>query len=207
MSPWVRRDMIGSIMRLGCGSQASFIKLFQWFRSGVLGTSPRDIRVGEERFIRRWGGLKPDLSTIRFQKEHHFCPVGAETGFRPDGRPIEVLESAGQNVLIVPPWDDRTAMLNLMASLQRTPRFGFLASCTSRRRAEICGRVETTLERYGARHSEQPTFPIIDAHLAPEREAGMYLGVQATFVDETWGNARQSIRRASDCGRRILRGA
>ena len=164
-------------------------------------------RVGEERFIRRWGGLNPDLSTRQFQKEHHFCPVGAETGFRPDGRPIEVLESAGQNVLIVPPWDDRTAMLNLMARLQKGSQdlaFWFRAPVGegSRYAAELRQHWNDT-ERAP---SEQPTFLIIDAHLAPEREAGVYLAVHAVFVDETWGNARQSMRRASDCGRRILRG-
>ena len=75
--------------------------------------------------------------------------MGAETGFRPDGRPIEVLESAGQNVLIVPPWDDRTAMLNLMASLQKDPKIWLLAVHQPEKGRDK--RMRTTLERYGAR--------------------------------------------------------
>jgi hypothetical protein len=48
---------------------------------------------------------------------------------------------------------------------------------------------------------------VVDAHLAPDREAGLYLAADAVYVDEAWPDADRAARRASDCGLPALVGA
>ena len=161
----------------------------------------------EARFVDRWGSLEPDLSVLSFDAVLHVQPLGAETGFRPDGRPVEIVESGLRNVLIIPPWDNSDAMVSLMLDLAGIPRENAFWFRTPHGQGQrYVDALHSYWESAGLSVSEQPNMMIVDAYLAPEREAGLYLAANVIFVDENWSNARRSIRRASDCGRPVLRG-
>ncbi len=142
------------------------------------------------RLARRPGGP--------FDREAHFVPFGSEAGFRPDTPPVRVVEAADRNVLVVPPWDDDAALRALLTSLA--------PGCAYWLRAAP-GEAPTCVARLGRLGVPEATVLVVDAHLAPDREAGLYLAADAVYLEETWPDADRVARRASDCGLPALVGA
>ena len=162
------------------------------------------------RFARRWGALPNGeslpLPSEAFDKEVHFSPFGAESGFRPDARPVLVMDAARRNLLVFPPWADTTALGALLALLghsdDRTATWLRAPAGEGEAHARSLG---TALAKLGDAGGD-PTLMVVDAPLAPDREAGLYLAADAVYVDESWPGIERVIRRTIDCGRPLLRG-
>lgn len=164
---------------------------------------------GAARFRRAWGAL-PTADAVPeaegpYEADRHRLPVGAEHGFRPDQRPVTVEEAAARNVLVYPPWDDAGALAALAALLREAgadENVGFWLRCAP-------GQGEAARAAFVAAAGEGalPDVRVVDAPLAPDREAGLYIAAQAVLVDEGWPEAPQTLRRAADTGRPALRDA
>ena len=166
---------------------------------------------GLARFVKRWG-VSPDelrdAPPAEYDRDLHYRTPGAEEGYRPDTRPVAVVERKERNLLLVPPVDDDSTMQELLRSLTvlpktlavwfRVPPGGGAAAAKS---------VSDHLRALQLSEGDLPDLLIIDAHLAPEREGGLYVAADAVLVQESWPNADESIRRAADCGRLVLRDA
>ncbi|MCB9535131.1 MAG: glycosyltransferase family 2 protein [Myxococcales bacterium] len=163
---------------------------------------------GAERFRRAWGALPTDDAVPDaegpYEAERHRLPVGAEHGFRPDQRPVTIEEAAARNVLVYPPWDDAAALAALAGVLRDAPAAdaAFWLRCAP-------GQGETAKAAFEAAAGDGPLpdVLVVDAPLAPDREAGLYVAAQAVLVDEAWPDAPQTLRRAADTGRPALRDA
>jgi hypothetical protein len=162
------------------------------------------------RFARRWGGCPREntlpVPAVAFDKSVHFAPFGSESGFRPDARPVMVEEAAARNLLVFPPWQDTDALSSLLVQLGKadvdTATWLRAPSGEGTAHARVLG---TALTSAGTPHLD-PTLLVVDAPLAPEREAGLYLAADAIYVDEAWPGTEVIIRRTIDCGRTLLRG-
>jgi len=161
-----------------------------------------------ERFEVRWGfapvpGPLPDVSEP-YERARHFVNFGAEEGYRPDTRPLRIEEAAQRNVLIVPPWEDDSALAALLATLSSAADRGVAFWLRSG-----VGDGDAAVERLAALagDEEQVSVLVVDARLAPEREAALYVTADAVYVDDAWPEADVHARRATDCGRPVLRGA
>ena len=178
----------------------------------VVEGEPPDVAGATDRFEARWGFVpEPGAALPRvddiYERERHFVHFGSEEGFRPDARPLVVLEAAPRNVLVVAPWDDEAAVAGLLRDLD-----GLQAEVAFWLRVEVNGgdataaRLEAIARREGLDPAKLPSLLLLDAHLAPEREAALYVTADAVYVDDVWPDADLQARRATDCGRPILRG-
>jgi glycosyltransferase involved in cell wall biosynthesis len=164
---------------------------------------------GVLRFARKWG-FEPDGEGPRrmdgpFDRDRHHVPFGAEHGFRPDVAQLEVVEAAARNILVIPPWEDAAALQALSAgwrALGPTPGVSWWLRCAPSEGPAQLARLAALLGDPEA----VPDLLVVDAPLAPEREAGLYVSVDAVFVDEGWPEAELTARRTADCGRVLIRG-
>ena len=164
-----------------------------------------------ERFLKKWGferaenGYKPTgLESISYDRAKHFAPFGAEEGFRSDGRPLLVEEARKRNVLVVPPWgedDALTAVLRVLAPL--TGEVSFWVRCPPYEGKSYLSTLEKLAKK--ANIAVKADLRVVDAPLAPDREAGLYLASSAVYVLEDWPDADLVLRRAADCGLHTLR--
>jgi glycosyltransferase involved in cell wall biosynthesis len=162
------------------------------------------------RFVARWGS-PPDavLNGVlpSFDAGEHHCRAGAEEGFRPDARPVTVSEAKERNVLINPPWDNPTALSALVTQLAENERgSGIWLRAPVGGGTSAVQALSDTVRSIDCSVDDLPDVLVIDAHLAPEREGGLYTAADAIFTSDDWPSAAQTIRRGVDCGRQILRG-
>ncbi len=160
-----------------------------------------------DRFEARWGFVPPASGPLPavdepYERARHFVHFGAEEGFRVDTRPLFVEEGAERNVLVVPPWDDDAAIASLIGDLGGIEAdVAFWMRTAVGQGAATVGRLEKL-----AGGAALPSLLVVDTRLAPEREAALYVTADAVFVDDAWPDADLHARRASDCGRPVLRG-
>jgi hypothetical protein len=147
-------------------------------------------------------------ATATYDRELCFVPFGSEAGFRPDTPPVQVREAAARNVLLAPPWGDEAALATLLADLATLP-----ADCAFWLRAApgegpaSTARLAKLAATAGLDPARLPPVWVIDAQLAPDREAGLYVAADAVLVEEAWPDADRVARRAADCGIPVLDGA
>ncbi len=164
-----------------------------------------------ERFLKKWGfertdaGYKPTgLESMVYDRAKHFAPYGAEEGFRSDAPPVELVDARERNVLVVPPWgedDALVALLRVLAPLRGD--LAFRVRCPPYEGKSYLASLEKLAK--GAGLTVAADLRVVDAPLAPDREAGLYLAASAVYVDEGWPDADLVLRRAVDCGLTALR--
>ena len=171
------------------------------------GGAPAPQAGTSERFEARWGFAPPAAGPLPavdepYERARHYVHFGAEEGFRADTRPLRVDEAAARNILVVPPWEDEAALTTLVGDLGglETDVAFWLRSGVGEGAATV-----RRLERI-AGGALLPSLLVVDARLAPEREAALYVTADAVYVDDVWPEADAHARRASDCGRPVLRG-
>jgi hypothetical protein len=162
------------------------------------------------RFEQRWGLTgRPDgaydaalWDGVAYDRGQHHVAFGAEEGFRPDARPIRPEATDGRILLVVPP-NEPAALRALVAALRDQPGDG----CAVVARADH-GRGDSMRDRlaHAAGDASLPDVVVVDPMLAPDREAGLYTGADAIYLDESWPGADRTAQRAVDCGRRLVRG-
>lgn len=133
-----------------------------------------------------------------FDPQRDQLPIGNEPGFRPDTPPLRVEEAAAINLLVTPP--DEGAWRDLLAWLREAPPGDWaiwwrVAPLTG---PEALARLASLADELGVAWAR---LLIIDAPLAPAREAALYVSADAVIVDPRWPNAEVVRRRATDCGR------
>jgi len=176
----------------------------------VMGASAQD-KIPDSQSIARfeghWGALEPDVSHRPYNREEHFHAFGAEEGFRVDSRPVVVEEAGPRNILVMPPWDTQPLLDRLLSTLKEMPQsVSTWLRCPQGKGETYRSRLLESAERCGLTDEELPSILLVDAFLAPEREAGLYRAADAVFVEDEWQESALVIRRASDCGCRVLRG-
>jgi GT2 family glycosyltransferase/SAM-dependent methyltransferase len=165
-----------------------------------------------ELFLRKWSfekvdnGYKPTgLDAIVYDRAKHFAPYGAEEGFRSDAAPVELVDAREHNVLVVPPWGEDDALVSLLRTLAPiTGDVCFLVRCPPYEGKSHLALLERIARQHGL--DMKADLRLVDAPLAPDREAGLYLAASAVYVDENWADADIALRRAVDCGVKLLRG-
>ena len=173
----------------------------------VVTGDPPSLTRATARFESRWGFAAPATGALpavdeAYERARHFVSFGAEEGYRPDTRPLRIEEAAERNVLVVPPWDDDAAvhaLVQTLAELETDAAFWL-------RTAAGEGATLANTLRGVAADAALPTLLLVDATLAPEREAALYVTADAVYVDDAWPEADVHARRATDCGRPALRG-
>ncbi len=167
-----------------------------------------------ERFLKKWGfersegGYKATgLDQIVYDRAKHFAPFSPEEGFRSDTRPVTLENPRARTVLIVPPWGEDealTALLRTLAGLDAEADVAVLVRCPPYEGKSYLASLERLAA--AARLTVKADVRLVDAPLAPDREAGLYLAASALYVDESWPDADLVVRRAADCGVPVLRG-
>ncbi len=166
-----------------------------------------------DRFLKKWGFERTEdgyrasgLSEITYDRARHYAPFGAEEGFRADIRPVTVVEAALRNVLVMPPYGEDEQLMELVKLIDEVKRDGlaFWLRCPAYEAANTQATLEAICR--GAGLAVAPDVLLVDAPLAAEREAGLYVAATAIYVDEEWADSDLAVRRAMDCGVTVLRG-
>jgi glycosyltransferase involved in cell wall biosynthesis len=162
--------------------------------------------ASQARFDARWGS-NVDEALQTYDRSLHFCSPGAEEGFRPDSRPVVIEEAADRNILVMPPWDQPDELPRLLESLSVLPlSMSVWLRCEAGRGAAYREILLSALKNTDCAQAQMPKLLIVDARLAPEREAGLYRAASAVYVEDHWAESPITIRRASDCSCLLLRG-
>ncbi len=149
-------------------------------------------------------------ATGDFDPAVHHRPIGAEPGFRPGTTPVQLLEAPAPLVLSCPPWSPEglQAFLRLAAAHAATFVLRVPPGEGPARVAQLESAREAAALDPGALEVR-----VVDAPLAPEREAGLYTAAALVYAQPEWPEADDFLRRAIDCGRPVatdpgqLRGA
>ncbi|MGC6416115.1 MAG: glycosyltransferase [Bradymonadia bacterium] len=156
--------------------------------------------TSKEHFEWRWS--KHYASA--FQADLHKHPFGSEEGFRPDSRPVVLEESSDTNVLVMPPWGDDDALVDLLRTCAKFPRSASVWwRCEPGSASARVVEIKSLLTRFDI--DEPKSLLLIDAPLAPERESGLYTAADAIYVKDGWSDVRRVIRRGFDCRRPVFR--
>ncbi len=159
--------------------------------------------IDQRRFDGRW--LGPYLDT--YDRDLHFQKFGSEEGFRPDSRPVMVEEAGETNLLVMPPWSDHDALVEFLSRCSKSERpMTVWLRCQPGTANERSNSLSKIMNTVSVSDSDQVSILLVDANLAPEREAGLYRAADAVFVDDTWPGINDVIRRSYDCRRQLLRG-
>ncbi len=178
---------------------------------GIDGEPPPE-EGSAERFVARWGFTPPaDLANlpvldVAYDRGAHYVPFGSEEGFRPDARPLEVIEAGARNVLVAGlPWAEPDALAEWLGAIaERRVTFWLRAAPGEGPRAGAA--LEAAARIIGVEPADLPQLLVVDARLAPDREAALYVTADAVYVEDAWPDADLHARRGSDCGRPVLRG-
>ena len=156
--------------------------------------------TSKEHFERRWS--KHYASAFQADLHHH--PFGSEEGFRPDSRPVVLEDSSDTNVLVMPPWGDDDALVDLLRTCARFPQSASVWwRCEPGSASVRVVEIKSLLTRFDI--DEPKSLLLIDAPLAPERESGLYTAADAIYVKDEWSDVRRVIRRGFDCRRPVFR--
>ncbi len=159
-------------------------------------------------FKRRWGCEPTALMGVQeeFNPELHHSSIGAEEGYRPDGRAVEVVEASGRVLLVMPPWDEAGLLGEFLGTLRgHQAGVSVLLRAPAHAAEQALSTLKNVLEGLNLEASELPDLLVVDSPLAPEREGGLYLASDAVFIGDGWPDSRQTVRRAADTGRHIIR--
>jgi hypothetical protein len=120
---------------------------------------------------------------------------------------VTIEEARELNLLIMPPWDQRDEIERLVATLSGLDSTTSVwLRCKPEQGQECQELLASVLREASLPEGQIPNFLLVDARLAPEREAGLYRAASAVYVEDHWIQSPLTIRRASDCSSRLLRG-
>ena len=132
-----------------------------------------------------------------------FVACAAEAGYQPEVAPVQIAEEIAATVLAYPDWTDLESMGAWLASLTVGDKWTVLLRCPMGEGPKHVAVLTELLDDTNQRH-EQIRFQIVDAMLAPEREAGLMVAADAVYIDRSWKDASVWIRRSLECGCRLM---
>jgi hypothetical protein len=132
-----------------------------------------------------------------------FVPCAAEAGYQPEVSPVQLAEDVISSVLIYPDWTDLETLRAWLARLCVGDDWTVFVRCPMGEGPRHVALLTELLDEVTQRH-EHTRFQIADAMLAPEREAGLMVAVDAVYIDRAWKDAAVWVRRSLECGCRLI---
>ncbi len=134
--------------------------------------------------------------------QERFVPCAAEPGYQPDTGAVTIADLSGPALLTYPDWSDIDSLKTWLSQVSVGTEWRILLRCAP---GEGEGHLLILNEMLALMPQHQETsFQLVDAMLAPEREGGLLVAVDAVYIDRSSPDAGLWIRRCLDTGCRLV---